>query len=334
MRRDHLKYLACPVCRSDLVLSTIRKANADRIEEADLHCSGCNQIFPIVRSIPRFVSAENYALNFGFEWLKHARTQYDSYWGSNLSEKRFFEETHWPRDLSGDCLLEVGSGSGRFTEQAASTGAMVVSMDFSQAVEANYASNGSKDNVLIVQADLYQMPFLLGSFDRVFCFGVLQHTPDVRKAFFELPRYLKPGGYLAMDVYPRHRWYKQALKTKYWVRPFTRKMELDRLYRLVNGYVNFMWPLSRLIARLPYGWQFNKFLLVMNYQGLHNLKEDAMKEWAVLDTFDMLSPAYDHPQKIGTVRQWFEEAQLQNIEVHYGYNGIEGRGRKRSNTNQ
>ena len=212
MRRDHIKYLACPFCRLNLVFSEIRIANADRVEEGNIKCLGCSLVFPIIRSIPRFVSAENYGDNFGFEWLKHSKTQYDSYWGSNLSEKRFFEETKWPLDMIGDCILEVGSGSGRFTEKAASTGALVVSMDFSNAVEANYASNGLKDNVLILQADLYQMPFFLSSFERIFCFGVLQHTPDVKKAFFELPKYLKPGGRLAIDVYPKHHWYKQIFK--------------------------------------------------------------------------------------------------------------------------
>src|SRR5437763_11214620 len=110
-----------------------------------------------------------------------------------LSEKRFFEETGWSRDLAGEIILEVGSRSGRFTEQAASTGAIVVSMDYSYAVEANYASNGRRENVLIVQADIYAMPFHSWYFDKVFCFGVLQHTPDVRQAFLALPPMLKAG---------------------------------------------------------------------------------------------------------------------------------------------
>jgi ubiquinone/menaquinone biosynthesis C-methylase UbiE len=34
--------------------------------------------------------------------------------------------------------------------------------------------------VLIVQADVFAMPFRAGTFDRIFCFGMLQHTPDPR----------------------------------------------------------------------------------------------------------------------------------------------------------
>jgi len=42
----------------------------------------------------------------------------------------------------------------------------------------------------------------------------------------------------------------------------------------------------------------------------------------------MLSPRYDLPQTLSTVRRWFAEAGLENVTVQYGYNGIEGRGRK------
>ena len=42
--------------------------------------------------------------------------------------------------------------------------------------------------------------------------------------------------------------------------------------------------------------------------------------------FDILSPAYDQPQRIETVQEWFDKWGLDNVDVQYGYNGIEGRG--------
>jgi hypothetical protein len=39
----------------------------------------------------------------------------------------------------------------------------------------------------------------------------------------------------------------------------------------------------------------------------------------------MLAPAYDSPQTLKTFSSWFAEAHLTNIDVHYGFNGIEGR---------
>ncbi len=108
--------------------------------------------------------------------MEHAQSDTAGpYTGSDLSERRFFAETKWDRNLAGEVILEVGSGSGRFTTPAASTGAMVVSLDYSYAVEANYAQNGHRENVLIVQGDIYRMPFRKESFDKLFCIGVLQH---------------------------------------------------------------------------------------------------------------------------------------------------------------
>jgi hypothetical protein len=35
----------------------------------------------------------------------------------------------------------------------------------------------------------------------------------------------------------------------------------------------------------------------------------------VLDTFDMLAPAHDHPQKAETLRKWLVEVGIEDIEV-------------------
>lgn len=329
MKKDHLKYLVCPDCKTDLNLHLVNNFVNNSVESGVLQCSNCKSKYDIVRHIPRFVSSDNYAKGFGLEWNKHARTQYDSYSGANVSEKRFFQETKWQRDLSGQIILEVGSGSGRFTEQVASTGAMVVSMDYSDAVNANYASNGTRDNVLIVQADLYRMPFLKGFFDKLFCIGVLQHTPDVRKSFMQLSRYIKKGGDLAIDVYCKRNFFLQLLVSKYWVRPFTKRLNPEILYKIVSRYVTLMWPVAKIVNKLPYGRHLNlNLLLIVDYRGVYDLKDKILKEWAILDTFDMLSPAYDSPQTIEEVKQWFHDAHMDNIDVHYGYNGIEGRGKK------
>ncbi len=61
---------------------------------------------------------------------------------------------------------------------------------------------------------------------------------------------------------------------------------------------------------------------------LPEASDDVLREWAYLDTFDMLSPAYDLPQTVRTFRSWYEETGLEDIEVVRGYNGVEGRGRR------
>lgn len=45
---------------------------------------------------------------------------------------------------------------------------------------------------------------------KVFCFGVLQHTPDVNKSVQCLAEMVKPGGELAVDFYPIRGWCKNS----------------------------------------------------------------------------------------------------------------------------
>jgi ubiquinone/menaquinone biosynthesis C-methylase UbiE/uncharacterized protein YbaR (Trm112 family) len=321
MKKEHLKYLACPKCYGDLKISQIKEEENGLIKTGQLLCGLCHSTYDIASFIPRFVSLENYASSFGLEWTKNARTQYDSYTNSGVSEQRFFGETGWPRDMKEQTILEVGSGSGRFTEQAASTGAMVVSMDYSCAVEANYQSNGKKGNVLIVQADIYLMPFKKNYFEKVLCIGVLQHTPDVKKAFFALPQFLKTEGSLVIDVYRK----PNRFVTKYMVRHLTKRMNHELLYKLCKNYICFMWPIARFINRLPQGRKINGMLLIADYRGEYKLSEKILKEWAILDTFDMLSPAHDHPQRLESVEDWFKQAGLKDVEIDYKRSSLRGR---------
>jgi hypothetical protein len=84
-----------------------------------------------------------------------------------------------------------------------------------------------------------------------------------------------------------------------------------------------------LINKIPkIGRWLNFRLLIADYRGRHQFSEAILKEWAILDSFDMISPAYDQPQTLETVQAWFQQANLAEVEVHYGQNGIEGRGVK------
>jgi len=320
MNLDHLRFLACPRCLGPLDCARTARGSGSQLIEGVLSCGACAAEFPVVGGVPRFVPRENYASGFGLEWTRHARTQYDSHCGLPLSEQRFYAQTRWPRDLSGELILEVGSGSGRFTEQAARTGATVVSFDYSYAVEANYASNGDRENVLILQADVFAMPFRSQTFDRLFCFGMLQHTPDPARAFAALPRVLKRGGAMCADIY-KATFLRTLCSTKYYVRPITRRMPPERLYRLVRAWVDFMWPVASLIRRLPGGSGINWRLLVADYSPL-GLEGTILKEWAYLDTFDMLAPRYDAPARMDKVRGWANAAGLQAVEAEYTPHGV------------
>ncbi len=328
MIKEHVKYLCCPTCIGELKI-TISVAEDKHVIDGNLLCTTCNKEYTIIKGIPRFVPDNNYADNFGLEWNTHSRTQYDGSSGFKISEGRFINETKWGNKLNGELILEAGSGSGRFTKHAVETGAMIISFDYSSAVEANYKSNAGNENLLIVQASIFDMPFKKNYFDRLLCIGVIQHTPDPRKAFHCLVDAIKPGGYLCTDIYLKSLG-KVYLTPKYLIRKITKRMNPDKLYKWTVSYINFIWPLTRLIRKIPkLGKKINWRLMVADYSELlPNADDKTLKEWAILDSYDMVSPAYDFPETLKSFKKWHAEEGLVDIDVHYGYNGVEGRARK------
>jgi SAM-dependent methyltransferase len=285
------------------------------IETGALICAMCSRAYPIVRGIPRFVGDDNYAANFGFQWNQFRKTQLDSESGVGISHARFAKSSGLgPDDLKGKLVLDVGCGAGRFAEVALSFGARVVALDYSSAVDACKANLGLNTRLEVVQGDIYHLPFPLEHFDFIYCFGVLQHTPDAKTAFGELPRFLKPGGRLAIDFYPKLA--RNVFFSKYWVRPITRRMPQAALFRLVQRLVPKLLPVSDLLARVPGTKGRLRYLLpIANYRGVFPLTDEQLREWAILDTFDMLAPEHDHPETVGTIRRWFEAAGLVDLHV-------------------
>jgi SAM-dependent methyltransferase len=326
MKPQLLTLLVCPSCGGDLHLRDARE-DTEEIESGTLACAGCGAQYPIVGFVPRFVPPENYSSSFGFQWNRFRRTQLDSSTGQPITTCRFFEQSSWQRsEMSGRWTLDVGCGAGRFAEVALGAGARLVAVDYSSAVDACRQNLGPHPRLDVVQADVYRLPFRPQRFDFVYCFGVLQHTPDVHASFVALAAQLAPGGRLAVDLYPRIA--LNVLWPKYWLRPLTKKMPPERLFSLVTRMVDVLWPLSLALGRVPgVGRRLRHALPVANYEGLLPLTASQLKEWAVLDTFDMLAPAHDHPQTTETLQAWFDEARLADTEV-FRKGLVVGRGRQ------
>lgn len=326
-----LEKTACPLCGGGLGIEAVTGEEGGRIREGRIACRGCAESFPIANFIPRFVSAENYAGSFGLQWNRHARTQLDRFSGIPLSRNRFFQVTRWPERMAGKTILEAGCGAGRFTQVALETGAEVYSFDYSNAVDANLSNNGLQERLNLFQADIFRMPFRQEAFDHVFCLGVLQHTPDPKKAFFSLVPFMKRGGTIAIDIYDLT--LRAFVNPKYWLRPLTRRLPPETLYRIVETWTPRLFPLKRWITeRVPFGKYPAFFIPVAYHRGfipeVDGLSDEQLLEWSILDTFDKFAPRYDKPQRIGTVRKWFTEAGLEDVFVSYGPNGIVARGVK------
>ena len=298
----------------------------ENLDSTNLVCTRCFVRFPVILNIPRLVEVENYSTSFGFQWNKHRQTQLDSFSGLALSRDRLLVGTGWKTlaDADGKKVLEAGSGAGRFTEVLARTSALVWSFDYSSAVEANAANNQEAQNIKFFQGDIYRMPFADGTFDCVICLGVLQHTPDPAAAFHSLANKVRPGGCLSIDVYTKS--ISHALQWKYILRPITRRMDRQLLYRMLTKLVPLFLPVTQLLKR-ALGRFGGRLSPIVEYSQL-SLPSELNSEWALLDSFDMYAPTFDHPQSMRTVKKWFTEAGFVDVEVFYGANGVVGRGRR------
>ncbi|HEV7643234.1 MAG TPA: methyltransferase domain-containing protein [Pyrinomonadaceae bacterium] len=298
MRRKLLELLCCPKCFGELncIADPSDIAEADEIIAGKLQCSGCKAEYLIKDSIPRFVPQDNYAESFGYQWNLFSRTQLDSYNGTEQSANRFYSETGWTKEsLQGKWILDAGCGAGRFLDVASQNECDVVGIDLSSAIDASRKNLEGRKNVHLVQASIYELPFRKGAFDGCYCIGVIQHTPDPQKTVSALPQFVKKDGDIVVTIYERKPW--TYLFCKYWYRPVTRKMKKESLLRMIRALMPVGFAVSDVLFRVPVLGRFFQFVIpVANYVGKTDLSRAQRYDWAILDTFDMLSPTFDQPQ--------------------------------------
>ena len=113
-------------------------------------------------------------------------------------------------------VLEIGVGLGADHQRFAEAGADLWGIDLTdRAVEhtrRRLAAFGLTSHLAVGDAE--RLEFADASFDRVYSWGVLHHSPDTPKAIAEVWRVLKPGGEARIMIY--HTWSLVGLML--WVR--------------------------------------------------------------------------------------------------------------------
>ncbi len=309
--------LRAPRTGAPLRLDTITARDGDDVLDGELATGDDGARWPVVRGIPRFVPADNYAGSFGFQWNRFPGTQLDSVSGLPVSRERFLAQWSLPPEwFAGKRVLDVGCGAGRFAEVALSLGAEVVAVDLSAAVDACRANLRHHPRLDVVQASVFELPFAKGSFDAAYCFGVLQHTPDPERAFLSIVPMVRAGGEVAVDVYRKG--LRAWAHPKPWLRPLTSRLPSQTLFRAVERAAPALLRASHAAGSVPLaGRALRRMVPVADYEGVLALSERQRLEWAVLDTFDWLSPRYDFPQTPETLRRWAREAGLTDVTVHH-----------------
>jgi 2-polyprenyl-3-methyl-5-hydroxy-6-metoxy-1,4-benzoquinol methylase len=130
---------------------------------------------------------------------------------SKYREFRYRTEWHIPAFASfaqsrGKRVLEIGCGNGAEGVMFASHGAYYTGVDLTpQAVNAtrrHFAAEGLDGQFRLENAE--RLSFADDSFDIVYSYGVLHHTPAPHSAVHEVHRVLKPGGVALVMLYHRH----------------------------------------------------------------------------------------------------------------------------------
>lgn len=103
-------------------------------------------------------------------------------------------------------VLEIGVGLGADHQRFAEAGAHLTGIDLTERAIAHtrqrLAAFGLSSH--LQTADAENLPFESGSFDVVYSWGVLHHSPNTQRTIDEVWRVLRPGGSARIMVYHTH----------------------------------------------------------------------------------------------------------------------------------
>lgn len=177
--------------------------------------------------------------NFGFEWLEYSRFGWDDQVYNVAYERSVFERKSLLNagELKSATVLDAGCGNGRYSYQASQDARHVIGIDLGDGVESASQNNKERDNVQIVQGDIFNLPLADSSIDIVFSIGVLMHTGDAKAATRSLRRVVKPGGSITIHLYGKGNPVYELVDRS--LREYTTRLSVPDLQRLTNRL--FQW---------------------------------------------------------------------------------------------
>ena len=239
---------------------------------------------------------DKYSSNFSKQWRDFSKTQVDEFNGTNISKNLLkgviFNEF---KNIYDKNVLEIGCGSGRFSEHLSKYANLLVLNDMSEAIYYNHYI--TKSNVVAIKSDFTILKNLNIKYDVVICRGVLQHTPNPYKSILNLYELCSPGGIIYFDIYKKPKF--KIINPKYIWRYFLKFfITYDILYKFLTKNINKFLSVRRKLNKLfkinlNYVWDY--FFPIYDYKDKLPLNENQLKEWAILDTLDGLITKFDTP---------------------------------------
>jgi SAM-dependent methyltransferase len=184
------------------------------------------------------------------------------------------------RAIPGDArIVEVGCGTGQMCLYLTRADRVVVGSDLthaSLALGAEAARRFGLTRVRFVETDLRQPGLKAGSFDLVYCSGVLHHTPDPRASFAPLAKLARPGGIIILGLY--------------------------------NAFARVPLRLRRVIARLT------RFKMIPFDPVLRDREHEPARREAWLR--DQYQHPEEHRHTIAEVQRWFAEQDVEYLRTY------------------
>lgn len=143
-----------------------------------------------------------------------------------VEQRKYFVEPHIPgfaqfERWKGKKVLEVGCGIGTDTINFARAGANVSAVDLSDE-SLKIAKQRAKvfeldDRIVFYQANAEELTYIvpIESFDLIYSFGVIHHTPEPRNAITQIKRYMNSDSEFKLMLYAKNSWKNIMIEAGY-----------------------------------------------------------------------------------------------------------------------
>lgn len=346
MKKALLEYLICPYCQKKFKVAAFLTEHHE-IVQGKLLCS-CRE-YPIINGVPRILPDElrptminhhprffkNFKVQgyendqsslsnnnqrrldrekiitttrFSYEWKKFAQLHQEY-------EQQFLDWVDLPKTFfKNKIILDAGCGTGRHLDCVSRYGAKVaIGIDLGESIEVANRHHRQKNNVHVVQADIYHLPFPKQSFDYAYSIGVLHHLPQPESGFRAILEKIKNKGGISIWVYGREG--NGLLKLMDPIRKhFISKLPLKvvdalslliitplypifKLYKVINE--SRLKPLSKILPQNDFFYYLSK----LNFRICHCI------------LFDQLLAPTAYYYKASEIMAWFKQAGIGTYKI-------------------
>ncbi len=221
--------------------------------------------------------------------------------------------------LAGKTVLDVGCGMGKYLSVVSDYAGTVIGLDLSDALVRARSVVKDRSNVHLVQGNILAPPLKPGFADFAYSLGVLHHTPDTHAAFLSAASLVKPGGQLAVWLYPREKEPSAYADRIHWIqddmiRPITCRMP-PRMLRFVSGVLGRLTFVRDHAAARHQATGSRIARRVAAYAGSVAVGRHRDPEIAAFLNFDWYSPQYRSYHTEGELERWYSEAGFDSIRI-------------------